>query len=360
MKLAAVLVAMLIASPAFAADPAYSWKDSAGNTLTLTVKPAVVTPPVPTVSGDIDKLVDGSLYVLPAGPTRSNGWIRVAGPKGITIQGAPSGSILDCQDALAGGRSCLTNVVSTVPNTVTVRDLTVLGGFMPAAVTSDGTGCLRFYGSETTVNIINVNLAYCSDGLHGGAKIWNLKNVRVTTAGNRLDGLSHGIYINTSGTDVCESMTIEDSYFETGLVEGKYPVPTAKAFGSAVGNGHQVKTGCRLTTIRNTTLVDGAIVNSGEAINALAGGDVYLDNVKIIQRKTAGQKSILSNGAVCTYGQGKWTFKDVQIIDEGGNGSVRWLCGKPEIVLDGTNVFPAYMTVAGKPNMILAGPAGPK
>lgn len=357
-RLPLFLAALLLAAPAFAADPAYSWKDSAGNTLTLTVKPPA--PVAPTIASDIDKLLDGAIYTLPAGTTRSNGWIRVAGPKGVTIAGAAGGSILDCQDALAGGRSCLTNIVSTVPNTVTVRDLTVIGGFSPAAVASDGTGCLRFYGVETTVNITNVNLAYCSDGLHGGAKIWNLKNVRMTTAGNRLDGLSHGIYINTSNADVCESMTIEDSYFETGLVEGKYPVPTAKAFGSVVGNGHQVKSGCKLTTIRNTTLVDGGAVNSGAAINALIGGDVYLENVKIIARKTAGNKSILSSGAVCTYGQGKWTFKNVEIVDEGGNGNVNWLCGKPEIVLEGTNVFPAYMTVAGKPNMILAGPALPK
>lgn len=358
MRFAAALAALLIATPAFAADPSYSWKDSAGNTLTLTVKPPA--PVAPTIASDIDKLLDGATYTLPAGTTRSNGWIMVAGPKGVTIAGATGGSVLDCQDALAGGRSCLTNIVSAVPNTVTVRDLTVLGGFLPAASKSEGTGCLRFYGVETTVNITNVNLAYCSDGLHGGAKIWNLTNVRVTTAGNASDGLSHGIYINQSGDNVCFEMNIADSYFETGLVEGKYPVPTAKAFGTVVGNGHQVKSGCKVTTIRNTTLVDGAAINSGAAINALAGGDVYLENVKIVAKKTAGNKSILSTGAVCTWGQGKWTFKNVEIVDEGGNGNVNWLCGKPEIVLEGTNVFPAYMTVAGKPNMILAGPAGPK
>lgn len=59
----------LLTLPAFAADPAYSWKDSAGNALTLTIKPVVPAPPLP-VSTKVDALADGAVFTLPKGTSK--------------------------------------------------------------------------------------------------------------------------------------------------------------------------------------------------------------------------------------------------------------------------------------------------
>lgn len=333
----------LLTLPALAADPSYSWKDSAGNTLTLTVKPVVPAAPLP-VSPKVDALTDGAVFTLPKGTSKDFAWIR---QNNQTLQGDPDGStVLDCQNALAGGRSCITNTVGDVASTINVSNMAIINGYDAPTSKSQGTGCIRFYGTQRTVNLTNLVLANCSDGIHGEVLVWNLKNISITSAANHTDGLSHAMYI---GNDVCDSITIDDSTFNTMLPNPKFPPPATKTFGTAGNGGHQLKLGCKVNTIRNTTITDSTLINSGAAINLQNGGDLNLENVTIRQGKTTGNKAIIVTGAPCKYGAGNWHFKNVTIIDDAGNGNLNLLCGAPKIMLEGTNVIPSYLKIANSP-----------
>jgi hypothetical protein len=226
--------------------------------------------------------------------------------------------------------------------------LSVINGFADPRQATSGMGNVRFSGADTDVWIENVDVSHCSNGFQGVVRNWTLRGVRVTDCGNTEDGLSHGIYaasILQPMPTICDRLVIEDSFFDTGQAsEQTLAAPEPVAFGTP-GNGHQVKTGCRETVIRNTTLVDSAAPNAGDAINAYNGGTVILENVKIVQRQGATQTSILSTGAVCYWGPGRWVFRNVDIIDETGSGLVRWLCGQPEIVLEGTNNIPKHIVL---------------
>jgi hypothetical protein len=296
----------------------------------------------------IQSLPSGGTLSLEPGVHRGAIWIK---QDSATITGASPdrSAVVDCLDEKAAGRACLTDT-ATGGGLITVRNLSVINGFADPRYPTTGMGTVRFSGADTDVLIENVDVSHCSNGFQGAVRSWTLRGVRVTDCGNMADGRSHGIYaVSRPDPDpiTCERLVIENSYFDTSAATDGETASSATAplFGTP-GNGHQVKTGCRETVIRNSTLIDSAAAaNSGDAINAYNGGSVILENVKIVQRKGAMQPSILSTGNPCRWGPGKWVFRNVEIVDETGAGMVRWLCGRPDIVFEGDNKIPDYLAL---------------